>query len=174
MEKGLTSGFAAVLAVSLIDALFIGLSIIGTTLLIMKWRKQIQYIGALVLLFFGIRTIGGALGESVAPPTMTEQISYLGTFMNALLLTASNPLTIIFWSGLFTTKVVDEKFSRKDEIYFGLGAVLATFAFLSSVTLLGQVTKSFLSPSIITVLNIIVGLFLIGYGLRLFLKTRSD
>lgn len=174
MEKGLISGLTAVLAVSLIDALFIGLSIIGTTLLIMKWRKQIQYIGALVLLFFGIRTISGALGESVAPPAMTEQISYLSTFMNALLLTASNPLTIIFWSGLFTTKVVDEKFSRKDEVYFGSGAVLATFVFLSGVTLLGQITKSFLSPSIITILNMIVGLFLAGYGLHLFLKTRSD
>jgi len=53
---------------------------------------------------------------------------------------------------------------------FGVGAVLSTFLFLNIIAIIGQFTKNFLAIKYIMYLNIIVGVVLIYFGLKLVLK----
>ncbi len=161
------------LAVVFIDALYILLSIWGISTLIEKNKKLLKYFGAIILIIFGLKTIIDSFNMDLTFSGISPDISYLKTFITAIMLTASNPLTIIFWSGVFSSKVIEEGFSRKDELKFGCGAVLATLVFLTSITLIGQFTQSFLSVQYIAILNKIVGLLLIYFGIRL-LRTNID
>ncbi len=170
VRKGVLSAFVGVIAVVLIDALFIGLSIVGISAIVKKKEKLLKIFGSLVLIIFGIRMIVSALQITEFNNINLIEINYLKTFITVLFLTASNPLTIIFWSGVFSTKIIEEKFNRNDEIMFGIGAVFSTFLFLNFIVVLGQFTKNFLSLKYIMYLNILVGLVLIYFGLKLVLK----
>lgn len=59
----------------------------------------------------------------------------------------------------------------KKEIYiFGAGVVLSTLFFLSFISLLGKITNSFISDTAIKGLNIIVGIVLIYFAIKLLMK----
>jgi|LGVF01.1.fsa_nt_gb threonine/homoserine/homoserine lactone efflux protein len=170
VKNGILSAFVGVIAVVLIDALFIGLSIVGISAIVKKKEQLLKIFGSLVLVTFGLRMIISALQITEFNSINITEINYIKTFLTVLFLTVSNPLTIIFWSGVFSTKIIEEKFDKNDEIMFGLGAIFSTFLFLNFIVIIGQFTKSFLSLEYIMYLNIIVGLVLIYFGLKLVLK----
>jgi threonine/homoserine/homoserine lactone efflux protein len=68
-EYGFLAGLTAVMAVALVDALYISLAGMGIASVIQKKRIQrvIRVFGFLVLLLFGVSTILGALGLTLFP-----------------------------------------------------------------------------------------------------------
>jgi len=86
------------------------------------------------------------------------------------MLTASNPMTIIFWGGVFSTQVAEYDFSKKQIIFFGLGCILSTLFFLTIISFCGSILNGFFSKTIIKVLNVMVGAILIYFGIKLLLK----
>ena len=169
-----TSGFLAaeigVLGVVLIDGLFILAAIFGIGKMLnkhWKWRGIIHYFGAAVLVVFGLSSIAGVFGLSIIPSlNFFSQQSIEDVFWKTLVLTLSNPLTILFWAGVFATKLVEETIKQKDIYSFGLGAVLSTFIFLTIISILGSILTIFLDPVVLKLLNIIVGIALVTYGIR--------
>jgi threonine/homoserine/homoserine lactone efflux protein len=95
-------------------------------------------------------------------------------FLKGILFTASNPLTIIFWSGVFAGQVVEHKFNKKQIILFGTGCVMSTLFFLSSVSALGSIANAFLSQKMIAGMNFIVGVVIIGFGIKILIKKKLN
>ncbi len=173
---GIEEGFSLVLAISLIDLLFITLSGIGVSAIIDRKNIKtfIKIFGAFVLIFFGANMIGSAFHINLIPGIhLLSGGNKKDIFLQGLLLTASNPLTIIFWSGVFSTQVIENNYNRVQLGYFGFGCVLSTVVFLSMIAFLGTIISSFLSPIIMNILNIAVGSVIIYFGLRLMLR-RTD
>lgn len=173
LEKNFINAMFGIIGVVIIDGLFIALSIIGISSLINKNERTIKLLGFIVLVIFGCMMIYNSMfgGESVSEVSIGN--TYISSFIKAILLTGSNPLTIIFWSGVFSSKIIEERFNRVDEIQFGLGAVISTFIFLTIIAIIGQFTSRFISHNLIVILNILVGLMLIYFGFRLILKKRQ-
>ncbi len=168
---GLLSGFLLVLAITFIDGLYIALSGLGVAAIINRKsiKLAIKVFGGAVLIFFGSSTIAGALGSNLLPSFAVLSVREEGNiFLKGLILTASNPLTIIFWSGVFSGQVIQNRLNRSQLLFFGLGCVLSTLSFLSVVAFLGNMISGFLPQIIITVMNIVVGILLIGFGIKLF------
>ncbi|MNH41521.1 LysE type translocator [compost metagenome] len=90
------------------------------------------------------------------------------------MLTASNPLTIIFWGGVFSAEAASKKLSRLQLFWFGMGCVLATVMFLSGIAVLGSMANTFLPEKAIQVLNAAVGLVLIAFGIKLLLRRDQE
>jgi threonine/homoserine/homoserine lactone efflux protein len=173
--RGFTAAETAVLAVALIDTLYIVLAISGLSTLISgeksKWALRI--IGAGIVLIFGINIILTQFFKISLLPTVNlfSDVIFNHPFYDGLLLTASNPLTIIFWSGVFATKISENDFSKKDLIYFSAGCVIATLVFLTLNALAGSLIKDFLPSIVIQWLNLAVGVALIFFaGKMLFSK----
>ncbi len=78
---------------------------------------------------------------------MTETSSE-SAFINALLLTLSSPLTIVFWAGIFSAKAASGEMDRNEVSYFAVGAILSTLVFMSFTAAAGVLTGSFLPGSI--------------------------
>ncbi|MDI2585593.1 LysE family transporter [Psychrobacillus sp. NEAU-3TGS] len=177
-QTSATSGFVAaetgVLGVAIIDGFYILAAIFGIGKMLNKYpnvKEVIRYFGAAVLVLFGLSNILGVFGFSIIPSlNFHAEQSVEVIFVQTLVLTLSNPLTILFWAGVLSTKLVEEDFKRKDTYSFGLGAVLATFFFLTIISILGTFLLIFLEPVVLKGLNVIVGIVLVAFGIRTTVK----
>ena len=173
-QTAVTSGFftamVGVLGVALVDAVYILAAIFGIGVLLNKYKilKMVfRYLGSIVLIVFGTSIIFEAFGFSLIPDlNFLSKQSMENVFLKVLMLTLSNPLTILFWVGVFSTRLSEVNMSRKDMYCFGLGAVLATISFLTLVSITGTFVNNLLNPEVLKILNIIVGLVLIYFGLK--------
>ncbi len=174
---GFIYGLRVVFAISLIDALYIALSCVGVAAIInkAKLKAAIKLAGCLVLVFFGVNTISGVFDFSLLPKiALFSNAASANLFGQGLLLTASNPLTIIFWSGMFSTQMIENKWNKKQLFFFAVGCVMATITFLTVVAFLGSVLSDFLPQIILQFLNVLVGIVLIFFGIRLLCKKDNN
>ncbi|WP_088226173.1 LysE family transporter [Desulfosporosinus sp. FKB] len=172
-NKGLLTAELAVLGVAIIDALYILLAIFGIASFIDKERvKQIlKLFGSIIVAIFGLHIVVGTFGWEVLPNvSLFNGIKTENSFVEGIILTASNPLTILFWAGVFSTKIAKEKLTRTEVYFFGFGSVLSTIFFLTVIAVIGSITRKFLSVTIISTLNFTVGLVLIYFAFRMFFK----
>jgi threonine/homoserine/homoserine lactone efflux protein len=170
---GFTDGLVLVLSIAFIDALYIGLSGVGVASIISKEKVKtfIKIAGCIVLLIFGINTILGAVHLSYLHYyEFLVKPSKQNIFVQGIVLTASNPLTIIFWSGAFSGKVIENKWNIRQLFFFAVGCILSTLTFLTIVAFVGSITNKFLPQLFIQILNVIVGIFLMYFGVRLMAK----
>ncbi|NLN80893.1 MAG: LysE family transporter [Erysipelotrichia bacterium] len=168
---GFLVGLSLVLAISLIDAIYIILSGLGIAAIINKEKtiSTIKVLGCIVLVLFGTSSITGAFGFTLLPALkIFSDVTNQNIFIQGILLTASNPLTIIFWGGVFSTQVVE--YGKKQLIFFGFGCILSTLFFLTIVSFCGSILSGFLPQIVIKFLNVMVGAILIYLGIKLLLK----
>ncbi len=178
---GFWPAMGAVLAVTLTDVAYIALSSLGAAALLGKPSAQraARLLGGAVLCLFGLDMLLGALGIRLLPGVRLFAAQAGGSvFWQALFLTASNPLTVLFWGGALTAKVAENGFDRRGLLLFASGCVLSTAVFLTAVAALGGTFRGSLDAVAVDVLNAIVGLALIGFGIRLMLRkdapTKTD
>lgn len=172
-SKGFYTAETGVLGATLIDGLFIFAATIGISSIIE--RQNIKFIlkifGAVVLFIFGLSTILNQFNISFLPSLSIQNTGNANNaFFHSLIITASNPLTIVFWSGVFLSKITEENMKKTDIYLFGFGALLSTMFFLTLISLAGNFANTFLSMGIIQTLNIIVGFLLIYFSIKMFSK----
>ena len=173
-NAGFGVAMSLVLAVALVDAFYIALASIGVSKLLEKdsVKKTFKVVGALVLILFGLNIILGVFGINLIPGLNLKPTSS-SVFIQGLVMTLSNPLTIAFWGSVLTTKIIEEQFDRKELLVFSCGLVSATLLFMTFVAALGTVLSNFISPAVANVLNIFVGALIIYFGLKMLLKKEK-
>lgn len=166
LQKTILDGFAAVLAVTLVDYFYITLAILGIGKLLKKKKIKNIFgiISSIVLIIFGIITIKGIIGSSISTNVVSDSKNFLTSFTSVFFLTIFNPITIIFFTSLFAAKAIEYNYTKKELFIFGFATGLATFIFMSSAVLLFSLIKGNVPVLLIQFLNILVGCLLIGYG----------
>lgn len=175
-SNGFFSGFVLVLAIALVDIIFMTVSGLGVAAVISnpKAKLVLKLAGGAVLILFGINMVLGEFNIRLFPTVSAHgDFSNQSIFLQGVLLTASNPLTIIFWSSVFSAQVIENGLTKRQLVVFGAGCVLATLSFMTAVDLLGLAVNTFLPGFVIKILNIIVGIVLVCFGIRLLLKKET-
>jgi threonine/homoserine/homoserine lactone efflux protein len=171
--RGFYTAETGVLGVALMDGFFIIVAILGIASVIERKniRLGLKIFGAAILFIFGVSTVLGQFNINFLPSLSIQNISSSNNvFSRAIILTGSNPLTIVFWAGVFSAKICEENMRKRDIYLFGFGALLSTIIFLTLVALAGSIAKRFFSAGIIQVLNIVVGFLLIYFSVKMVLK----
>ena len=171
-QAGVGAGLLVAVAVALADALFVTLSAIGVARLLQtqKVKKLVQLAGGMVLCMFGLNILLSAFGMHILPDIQLFGSGTGGYFWQGFFLTVSNPLTVIFWGGVFTAQIAQHQYQKHQLALFAAGCVLSTLLSLALVAFLGSMAASFLSETAVQVLNALVGAVLIGYGFKLMLQ----
>lgn len=168
IQRTLMDGFFAILAAALADYCYIILSIIGLAKLLenKRMKRILGFVSSLVLILFGFYIIIGAL-KVIQIDTYTIQHSQdiTGSFISTFILTISNPLTIIFWTSIFTARSIEYSLSRKELVVFGFAAGLAVILFLGTSIFIISLFKYSIPLEAVRLANIMVGLILIIYGI---------
>ena len=172
-NSGFFPAFSLVLAIALVDAFYIALAALGAGRLLEKERakKLVPLLGGAVLLLFGLNIALGAFGRSFIPGLGLDAPAG-SLFLQGLLLTLFNPLTVVFWGSVLTAKIVEDGLKSKELTVFSAGAVSATLLFLTAVALLGTGLRSFIPETVSAILNVLVGLLIAGFGARMVFKKK--
>ena len=171
LHKGIAQGFCHAFAMAwgaaLVDALYILFSVVGVSALLQlePARMSIGVGGALLLLFFGFRYLSAP--AKIAQEERRDE-SPLKSFAYGVVLTLTNPLTILFWAGVLGAMMSTHRFDQPGGmVYFAVGCVTATLLFLTAVALAGHLMEQLLNERLALWLNRAVGLFLIGFAIKL-------
>jgi threonine/homoserine/homoserine lactone efflux protein len=169
---GITHGLVFVCSVALIDSLYIFLASIGISAILKKdaIQKYFKYIGGIVLIIFGINTLLGCFNYSIIPSMNININNFHSIFLQGIIITLSDPLTIIFWGGIFSGKITDEKYTKKQLFMFGAGCVLSTLICLSIIAIIGSFVKIFLTETVIKILNAVIGIVIIIFGIKMIIR----
>lgn len=170
-NAGFKVAMALVLAIALVDAFYIMLAGIGVSRMLENDRvkKVFKIVGSLVLIVFGLNIILNVFGINIIPgmdlvPTSSN------IFIQGLVMTLSNPLTIVFWGAVLTAKIIEDKMEKDELAVFSAGLVSATVFFMTAVAGLGTVLSGFIPKNVSDVLNVLVGLLIIYFGVKMYLK----
>ncbi len=173
---GFWPAMALVAAVTLADAFYIFLSSLGVGAVVNRPRVKMamKLLGGGMLILFGLDAALGALGISLIPGiSLFSAGENANLFIQGLIVTLSNPLTILFWGGMLTARVMESHWNRAELAAFAVGCVLATLLFLTAVAGLGSIFIGRVPDVAIRVLNFGVGAALCYFGLRLLLCKES-
>jgi threonine/homoserine/homoserine lactone efflux protein len=174
-SHGFFPAWTGVWAVTLADGLFILAAANGIGRLVRQatWQKIFRYTGPALVFFFGLVMALAGLGFSFLPGFgITMKTG--GIFLAALLLTLSNPLSILFWGGVFAARVSESRLSRLELNTYAVGSLTATPVFLSLIALAGTTAQHFLGNDLIKAINVLVGLGLMGMAIRTGLPRHSS
>lgn len=172
-NTGFLVAMSLVLAIALVDAFYILLASLGASKLLgnVKVEKVVKLIGSFILMLFGLNIILNIFGINIIPGLNLNPNSS-SAFIQGIILTLSNPITIVFWGSVLTTKIIEEKYKRKELAIFSVGLVSATLLFLTIVAILGIMLSNFMPDLISKILNVIVGLVIIGFGIKLLVNKK--
>ncbi len=165
-----------VAAVTLTDAFYILMASLGVGAVMgrPKVKKAVKLLGGAVLVLFGLDAVLGALGCIFLPGIRLFSVSPdANQFVKGLVLTLSNPLTILFWGGMFTAKGVENHWIRRQLFFFAIGCVSSTALFLTAVAAAGGALSGRIPEAATQVLNIAVGAALVFFGIRLSVRREK-
>jgi threonine/homoserine/homoserine lactone efflux protein len=168
VDSNYINSLFAIFAVTLADYIYIVLSLIGIGKLLQKDKIKTIFgaVSSIILILFGLMI----LYKGLVFINNSEQIGSIAwtpvnSFTTCFVLTISSPLTIVFWSSIFSAKAIEKKYIKRQLILFGLGTGASTFLFLSLTMMILTLLKSNIPNMIVQILNCIVGLLLIYYGI---------
>ncbi len=164
VQRSFTEGIAAVAGVTAADYVYIALSVVGVSKLLEndRMKRALGFIAPAVLLLFGGYMLYSVLFAGSAENVIRNSPS--SGFLSAFALTMSSPLTILFWSGIFASRAVEYGLTRRELAIFAFAAGLATFAFLGGGVVILSSAAAVIPDMVISVLNILVAVLLMGYG----------
>jgi threonine/homoserine/homoserine lactone efflux protein len=169
IEGSFLDGLCAIAAVTIVDYLYICLSLLGLGKVLEKRRVKRAFgiLGSLLLAVFGVLILkGGIEGMGAASGARPEFWTPWRSFAACFALTISSPLTIVFWSSVFATKAIEAGYEKARLTLFGLGAGAATFLFLTATMFALSLVGGSIPSAAIRWLNAAVGVVLIGYAVK--------
>lgn len=167
IDQGFRHAFAMAWGAASADALYIFLSAVGVSALLQlePARIALGLGGALLLVVFGLRYL---LAPASTARAEHRSDSLLRSYAYGTALTLTNPLTILFWAGVLGAMLSTRTFDQSGGMaLFAAGCVTATLVFLTAVALAGHVLERLLNQRLTLWLNRAVGLFLIGFAIKL-------
>jgi threonine/homoserine/homoserine lactone efflux protein len=169
-ERGFSKGLLVALGVSISDAFYVVICYLGLISLIESpaFRDQMAFVGGSILIVFGlyhliIKTRKNGTGATVA--TNSRPIRYVlkGFFVNAF-----SPMVPMLWIGYISMASIDLGLVADSEFAIFFTSMLIT-VFLTDIAkayLAGRLS-TMITPQRMMWMNVVVGIALIVYGIRL-------
>jgi len=176
MQQSVFHGLAAVAGVTVADYFYIALSLFGVGRLLERPRVKniMRVLSACIIIFFGLLMIYAALRTVQGGASPTDRTGRIfACFIAAMMLTLSSPLTILFWTGLFSAKAMEHDYNRRQLLVFGYSAGLSTVLFLGTAVIAVSLIKQGLPTGMLHLLNLPVGVILIINGILRLVNGRT-
>ncbi|MAG02023.1 hypothetical protein CMI42_01690 [Candidatus Pacearchaeota archaeon] len=166
LQRTIFDGLIAVLAVTIVDYFYISLSIFGIGKLLEKKKVERIFgiISSIVLMVFGGLILKDLWSVGITAGIEINSMNLLASFLSVFILTISSPMTIVFFTSIFAAKAIEYNYTKKQLYVFGLAVGSATLVFMGASVLLFFLLKAAIPLIIIQILNLMVGIVLVGYG----------
>jgi threonine/homoserine/homoserine lactone efflux protein len=177
VEKGFWNGALVALGVSLSDVLYVTICYFGLFQFLNDpgSKKNMAYAGGAILIGFGLYHLivkaRRAKLVSFHSEAETKPLKYI---LKGFVINGITPMVFIFWIGTISIATIDFGYSKGIEFFIFFTALLMT-------VLATDVTKAYLADRLrrlithrfLLIMNIVVGICLIAFGLRLLLMANN-
>jgi L-lysine exporter family protein LysE/ArgO len=171
MDKGIRSGFFHSWLLGLgaltADIIYMFLVYMGVSRYLETPFMQtfLWFFGFFVLLYTGIETLMGA--GNVAIKQGRDAESKWKSFFSGLLMSISNPLTILFWLGIYGSVLAKtaSSYGTSELFLYSSAIILGLILWDITMALISSSFKKILTTRILTVISILSGFSLIGFAL---------
>ena len=172
IEKGFLFGVLVAVGVSLSDFLYVTICYLGVSNLVTDEVNKVYmaYIGGAILIVFGLYHVfvkgkNKSLFEGNGREHGRLRYVLKGFFINGF-----SPTVLFFWVGTISLVSIEFGYTEGRHFYTFFAAVLATLLCTDILkAFLADKLRSLVTGRFIRVSNVILGLALIGFGIRLIL-----
>jgi L-lysine exporter family protein LysE/ArgO len=121
--------------------------------------------GCLVLVYTGVEGLLGARQVYIRHTRSTE--SHFKSFISGFFMSLSNPLTILFWLGIYGSVLAKTAatYGTKELMIYSFAIVLGILLWDLTMACISSGFRAILTPRLLTLISVISGLSLIGFGL---------
>ncbi len=177
VERGFVKGALVAVGVSLSDAVYVAVCYFGLVQFINQpnFREGLAYGGGVILIGFGLYHLlvksrqGVATHASAATASTGWRYIAKGFVINGL-----SPMVLIFWIGTLSVASIDLGYTRGYEFLIFFASLLLTVfgTDLLKAYLAGKLSR-LITVRLLRIMNILVGLCLIAFGVRLMWQADS-
>ncbi|QDP39061.1 LysE family transporter [Radiobacillus deserti] len=171
LDKGLKNGFLHSWLIGIgslfAEALFMIAVYFGiVNFLEIPFMKSFLWsFGCFVLIYTGIESFSSANSFSV--DARQKESSLHKTFWTGFMLTISNPLSILFWLGIYGSVLANTvaQYDQSHIILYSSAIILGLILWDFSMAFTASTFRKIMKPSLLTGLSKLSGLSLIGFGI---------
>ncbi|KOS27262.1 amino acid transporter [Bacillus anthracis] len=171
LEKGIRSGVfhAWILGIGalLADVIYMALIYLGVIHFLEKdiIKLFLWSFGAFVLIYTGIESLKNA--NQVGISNTRNDDSIIKSFFSGFFMSLSNPLTILFWLGIFGSILAKaaSSYSKEQLLLYSFGTILGIFIWDIMMASTSSIFRKILNTRILSLITVISGISLIIYGL---------
>lgn len=172
LDKGIRFGFWHAWLVGLgamfADGVFMLMIFFGSAhFLSIPFVKTFLWIfGCLVLLYTGIDSMKNAGGQSMMRGAADDESKWK-SFSAGFFMTLSNPLSILFWLGIYGSILAKtaEKYGAWELLYYSSGIFLGILIWDFTMAMVASSFQKFLGSNVLATITRLAALSLIGFGL---------
>ncbi|GIO34500.1 MULTISPECIES: LysE family transporter [Paenibacillus] len=171
MDRGLRGGFFHAWLVGLgamaADGIFMLLVYFGVIhfLSVPFMKTFLLLFGFFILTYIGVESLFTA--GKTSPEMRNSQESHMKSFSAGFIMSISNPLSILFWMGIYGSVLADmiAKYNAKEVLLYSCAIMTGILLWDAAMALVASMFRKMLTGRIITFISVISGLSLIGFGL---------
>ena len=173
LRHGLPVGLSIGAGIATIDALYATLGAAGAAplLTIGPLRLLLGIIGTAVLVWLGVRTLMSAMHARAGLESADDVAGAGRAFRTSLAATASNPLTIISWAGIFAAASTG---SSASAVPLVVGVALGSATWVSLLACGIAVARRTVGARVVVVVDVLAGLGLLGFAAVLGYRTAHE
>ncbi|MBS1680128.1 MAG: LysE family transporter [Bacteroidetes bacterium] len=177
VEKGFWNGALVAVGVSISDILYVSICYFGLFQFLNDAgsKKNMAYAGGVILIGFGLYHLFVKARKSkhvsFHAATETKPLKYI---LKGFIINGITPMVLIFWVGTLSVATVDFGYTTGSEFFVFFTALLLTVLLtdLLKAFLAGRLRK-LITHRFLMIMNIVVGICLVGFGIRLLLMAKE-
>jgi len=171
IERGFWNGIGVVLGVSFSDTLSVVICYLGASQILYNTGLQVYlaYGGGVLIIFFGLYNL--LIKSRQKADKVNIEVNgkkFYRYFIKGFLLNSLTPMVILFWIGTLSFATVELGYSQRSEfaIFFGSLLITVLVTDITKAYLAGKL-RQLITPRLIKVINMVLGIALIVFGIRL-------
>lgn len=170
ISKGFVSGIFMAIGIALSDSLYIVITYLGISQILNNESIHLWLglSGGFILMAFGAYSIVKPIPDLTVKPVLPlKKSSLLKQSVKGFLLNGINPSVLLFWIGVASMATINYKYSFYEIIGFFM-AIIATVLLTDVLkAFVAHRLKALLTVRFMKIMNVVVGVGLIFFGLRL-------
>ncbi len=176
LQHGFRYSAALAFGVLVSDSLYVVVTYFGLQLFSETdfFEMILGYLGGLILIGFGIKSLLKNSVDRISTGGITlPKARKRSAFAKGFGINGINPFVMLFWISIVGIVQQKESFQSRDIALYYVGILLTVFAVDLLKALVAKQMARWVTPRVMWILNKLVGLIIIGFGLRMIWTTWS-
>ena len=174
LQHGFRYSAALAFGVLVSDSLYVVVTYFGLQLFSETdfFEMILGYLGGLILIGFGIGSLVKKSVDRISTGGITlPKAKKRSAFAKGFGINGINPFVMLFWISIVGIVQQKESFQSKDIALYYVGILLTVLAIDLLKALVAKQMARWVTPRVMWILNKLVGLIIIGFGLRMIWTT---